>query len=318
MPDSIKKPAIKLLEYPRLLWDAAKLWNNQSPFRLGAVVAYYAVLSLPGLLVIIINTIGAIYGVEIVRGEITGQISDAIGESAAESAISIIENSQEDRRTIWSNIIGIGILIFGATGVFYQLQISMNEIWSVKVDPKSGVLKVLKDRALSLAFLMAVVFLLIISFVASAALALLNVYLSEIWQPAYVVIAKILDFGLSTVVLGFLFLLIFKYMPDVTIPWSSVWLGGLITAVLFNFGKFAISFYFGASDPASVYGAAGSVVLILLWVSYSCLILFYGAAFTRIYAERMGHEVHAKEQRMIVKEVEVVIERGDDCVEKDK
>jgi len=318
MSESVKQPALKFMDYLRLLWDAAKLWNSLNPWRLGAVVAYYAVLSMPGLLVIIINTIGTIYSVEIVSGEITDQISEAIGPEAAKSAISMIENSQNDSRTVFANIIGIGILIFGATGVFYQLQISMNEIWSVKVDPNSGFLKVLKDRALSLAFVMAIVFLLIVSFIASTALALLNVYLSEIWQPAYILIAQILDFSLSTIVLGFLFLLIFKFMPDVTIPWSSVWLGGLITAILFNFGKIAISFYFGTSDPASVYGAAGSVVLILLWVSYSCLILFYGASFTRVYAEKMGHEIHAKAQRMIVKEVEVVIERGDGVVENEE
>jgi len=303
-----KKFNIKQL--PNFLWEAAKVWNSNNPWRMGAVVAYFAVLSLPGLLVLIVNMVGSIYSYEIITGQISGQISEAIGPDAAESIIAILQNSASDNRTIFANIIGIGILIFGATGVFYHLQVSMNEIWNVKIDPKAGILKVLKDRAISLAFVMAIIFLLIISFVASSVLTALNNYLSSLWEPAYIILAHVLEFIISTAVLGSLFILIFKYMPDLKIKFKSVWLGGIITAILFNLGKQGLSFYFGQAEPASTYGAAGSVVLILLWVSYSCLILFYGAAFTRVMAEKLNHTIRAKEQSLVFKEKEVVIERG--------
>ncbi len=300
----------KIKQLPQFLWAAVKLWNSNNPWRMGAVVAYFAVLSLPGLLVIIVNTVGAVWGQEIIEGQISGQISAAIGPKAAESVISILENSQSDNRTIFATILGIAVLIFGATGVFYHLQLSMNEIWNVKTDPDAGILKVLKDRAISLAFVMVIIFLLIISFVASTALSVLNNYLSALWEPAYIILAQTLEFAISTGVLGLLFVLIFKFMPDLKIKWKSVWLGGFITAILFNLGKQLLSFYFGQAEPASTYGAAGSVVLILLWVSYSCLILFYGASFTRVIAERLNHKVETKKQSLIVEEREVVIEKG--------
>jgi membrane protein len=190
----------------------------------------------------------------------------------------------------------------------------MNEIWSVKVDPEAGWWKVVKDRALSLAFVMVIAFLLIISFVVSAALTVLSGFLARLWEPAYVIIAQLLEFGLSTFVLGFLFVLIFRFMPDMKIKWRSVWLGGFLTALLFNLGKILLSLYFGAADPGSTYGAAGSVVLILLWVSYSCLILFYGAAFTRVYAEKYEEKVYPSDFAMKIAEKEIVLEKGDESI----
>ncbi|MCH6200728.1 YihY/virulence factor BrkB family protein [Aquiflexum sp. LQ15W] len=307
-----KENRFRISHLPGLLWKAGKLWNKNNPWRLGAVVAYYAVLSLPGLLVVVISAVGAFWGQEIVQGEITGQISEAIGPSAAKSIVSIIENSSKDNRTVFATVMGVAVLVFGATGVFYQLQISMNEIWSVKVDPEAGWWKIIKDRALSLAFVMVIAFLLIVSFVVSTALTVLSSFLSGLWEPAYLFIAQFFDFALSTFVIGLLFVLIFRFMPDMKIRWRSVWLGGFMTALLFNLGKILLSIYFGAADPGSVYGAAGSVVLILLWVSYSCLILFFGAAFTRVYAEKYEVAVHPSDFAMKVVEKEIIIEKGDE------
>jgi membrane protein len=305
-----KKEKFKFSHLPRLFWESGKIWNQNNPWRLGAVVAYYAVLSLPGLLIIIINSVGAIWGPEIVRGEITAEISEAIGSDAAKSLIIVMESTQKDDRTFIATLIGIGVLVFGATGVFYQLQISMNEIWNVKVDPEAGFWKIIKDRALSLAFVTAIAFLLIVSFVVSTALTLLNKYLANLWEPAYMVFARLFDFAFSTCILGLLFVLIFRFMPDVKIKWTSVWLGGFITAILFNLGKTLLSIYFGYADPGSTYGAAGSVVLLLLWVSYSCLILFFGAAFTRVYTERYCPKIHPEEFAMVVTDKEIIIEKG--------
>ena len=306
---------LKLKQLPPFLWEAAKLWASNRPWRMSAVVAYYAVLSLPGLLVIIVNMVGTIWGQEIIEGQISNQISAAIGPKAAESVIAILQNSQSDDRTLFATILGVGVLIFGATGVFYHLQLSMNEIWNVKIDPKAGVIKVLKDRAISLAFIMVLVFLLIISLVASTTLSVLNNYLSNLWKPAYIVLAQTIEIAISTSVLGLLFVLIFKYMPDLKIQWKSVWLGGFLTAFLFNLGKLLLSFYFSQAEPGSTYGAAGSVVLILIWVSYSCLILFYGATFTKVLAEKLNHTISTKKQSLIVEEKEVVIERGSETSE---
>lgn len=306
------KQRFKVKHLPKLFKETFKLWNKNNPWRLGAVVAYYAVLSLPGLLIVVINSVGAFWGTEIVQGEITQQISEAIGPDAANSVVEIIENSRKDDQSLFATIMGVAILIFGATGVFYQLQISMNEIWSVKVDPKAGIWKLVKDRALSLGFVMVIAFLLIISFVVSTALTVLSGFLSRLWEPGLVYLAQFFEFGLSTFVLGLLFVLIFRFMPDMKIQWSSVWLGGFMTAVLFNLGKILLSIYFGAASPDSMYGAAGSVVLILLWVSYSCLILFFGAAFTRIYAEKYESEIHPQDFAMKVVEKEIIVEKGCD------
>lgn len=300
----------KIKDLPKLLWEAVKSWNTNNPFRLGAVVAYYAVLSLPGLLVIIINSVGAFWGDEIVQGEMLNQFTVALGPDAAESIISMVENTQDEKKSLISTIIGIAVMIFGATGVFYQLQISMNEIWNVKQDPKAGFWKVIKDRSLSFGFIVVIAFLLLISFVITTALTVFSQYLSNVWIPGFVSIAIVLEFIFSTGVIALLFVLIFKFMPDVKLQWNACWLGGIITALLFNLGKYAMSFYFGESDPGSVYGAAGSIVLILLWVSYSSLILFYGASFTRVYAEHYNYKIHPQSHGMIVEEKEIIIEKG--------
>ncbi|PRY87162.1 YihY/virulence factor BrkB family protein [Mongoliibacter ruber] len=305
----------KLADLPKLLLEAFKIWNANNPWRLGAVVAYYAVLSLPGLLIVVINTVGAIWGNELVEGEISEQIEMALGASAAQGIAAIVENSQEDKRTVFASIIGVGVLIFGATGVFYQLQISINEIWNAKIDPNAGYWKIIKDRAISLAFVMVIVFLLMISFVASTAISMMSGYLSNIWDHGLVVFAQAMEFLFSTAILGCLFVLIFKYMPDVRLPFGTVWLGGIITGLLFNIGKFLLSIYFSVSDPGSTYGAAGSVVLVLLWVSYSCLILFYGTAFTRVFAEKYGYEVIPSRHALIVEEKERVVKKGIDYKE---
>ncbi|WP_026967164.1 YihY/virulence factor BrkB family protein [Algoriphagus terrigena] len=314
-----RKQGFKVKHLPKLFKETFTLWNKNNPWRLGAVVAYYAVLSLPGLLIVVINSVGAFWGTEIVQGEITQQISDAIGPDAANSVVEIIENSRKDDQSLFATIMGIAILVFGATGVFYQLQISMNEIWSVKVDPNAGIWKLVKDRALSLGFVMVISFLLIISFVVSTALTVLSGFLSRLWEPGLVYLAQFFEFGLSTFVLGLLFVLIFRFMPDMKIKWSSVWLGGFMTSLFFNLGKILLSIYFGAANPNSAYGAAGSVVLILLWVSYSCLILFFGAAFTRIYTEKYESEMHPQDFAMKVVEKEIIVEKGaDNVAEEDK
>lgn len=301
-----KKEKFKIKHLPKLLKQTFKAWNNDDPFRLSAIVAYYAVLSLPGLLVLVINTVGTIWGPDIVQGKLTGEIAEALGPSAAESIKDIIESTQGGKKSLISTILGIATLIFGATGVFYHLQLSLNNVWGIKQDPKSGIKKVLKDRLLGFGFVMVIGFLLLISFIVSTVISILNSYLQSFLPEFSVYTAIILSELLSLAIITVLFALMFKFLPDAKIRWRSLWVGAILTAVLFTLGKFLLGLYFGEADPSSTYGAAGSIVLILLWVSYSCLILFFGAEFTWVYANRYGHSIEPSSHavRLDSKEVE--------------
>lgn len=273
-----------------LLKDTYKEWDKKDPWRMSAAMSYYAIFSLPGLLMIIITVAGWAFGEEAVQGEVSGQISDMIGPSAAESVETMIGQTHEEGNTTWGAIIGIGTLIFGATAVFYQLQKSLNEIWDVEMK-EEGVKKLIVDRMTSFGVILIFGFLLLISLVLTTALSALSDYIMQ-YLPSYLYyVFYVVEFLLSFVTISLLFGMIYKILPDVEMKWRTVRIGAAVTAVLFVIGKFAMGIYFGNSDPGSPYGAAGSLILILLWVSYSCLILFFGAAFTKVYARRYGHRI---------------------------
>lgn len=273
---------------PSLLKATYKNWIADDPFRLSAIVAYYAVLALPALLIIIINVIGSIWGIEIVQGQLTDEFSAALGKDAANSIEQIIRETRNSDNTLASTIIGIGTLLFGATGVFYQLKVSLNEVWNIKQNPNAKIWKIVTDRALSFAFILVIGFLLLVSFIVTAAISALNNYIRDMLPDVLVYAAYVLDFLLSIGIITVLFALMFKYLPDAKIKWKTVWTGALLTAILFVIGKLLLGIYFGQADPGSTYGAAGTIVLILLWVSYSSLILFFGAEFTYVFATRYG------------------------------
>lgn len=281
-------------ELPSLIKETYTSWMADDPFRLSAIVAYYTVLALPALLVIIINVIGAIWGVEIVQGQVTDEISAALGKDAASAIENIISETQNSESNFLSTVIGIGTLLFGATGVFYQLKISLNEIWKIKTNPNAKIWKIVTDRALSFAFILVIGFLLLVSFIVTAAISALNSYIRDALPDVLLYIAYVLDFTLSVGIISVLFALMFKYLPDAKIKWRTVWIGAILTAILFVVGKLLLGIYFGQADPGSTYGAAGSIVLILLWVSYSSLILFFGAEFTYVYAKRYGKGIEPK------------------------
>ena len=282
----------KLKHLPSLFVKTFNAWNDDDPWRLSAVVAYYAVLSLPGLMVILINIIGSIWGTEIVQGQLTTEIASVLGEDAADIIKTMISETLDTEKNLISTLIGIGSLIFGATGAFYQLQVSLNMIWKVEDSGKFSLKKLLTDRARSFAFILVIGFLLLISFIVSAVIAVLNNYIKELFPNIVLYVAYLLDLVLSVGVITTLFALMFKYMPDTKIRWKTVWIGAFITALLFTLGKYVLGLYFGTSNPGSTYGAAGGIVLVLLWVSYSCLIFFFGAEFTRIFSLQYGHDSH--------------------------
>jgi membrane protein len=292
--EKVKIEGFRLKHLPSLLKQTAISWNRDNPWRLSAIVAYYAILSLPGLLAIIITMLSYFWGADIIEGRIYNEINANMGESAANSIKSIIDNSQSDERSLFAAIIGIGALIFGATGVFYHLQLSINMIWEVVSEPKSEILRYLLDRSKSFGFVLIIGFLLLTSFIISALLNAIQSYIGQ-WIPNIsFYLLWVSELVISLVVITVLFALIFKYLPDVIIGWKSVWIGAFIASLLFTLGKKVLSIYFGEASPGTVYGAAGSIVIILLWVSYSCLILFFGAEFTWVFTKRYGHKCKPK------------------------
>ena len=274
-----------------LLKETYKEWNEDDPFRMAAAMSYYAIFSLPGLLMIVVTMAGYFWEAKDVEGEIENQIADMLGPDAASSVETMISNASETGSSTWAAIIGIATLVFGATGVFYQLQQSLNKIWKVEVRKEEGIKKLLLDRVSSFGMILVIGFLLLIFLVLTTALSALSNYITQQLADYLIYIFYVAQFLLSYAIITLLFALIYKVLPDVHIQWRTVWIGALVTAALFVIGKFALGIYFGNSDPASAYGAAGSLILILLWVSYSCLILFFGAEFTQVFARRYGHNI---------------------------
>lgn len=264
-------------------------WNSDDPFRQSAVIAYYSIFSLPALLIIIIKVVGQVFGEEAIRDEIAIQISGTVGEEAAQQVQTMIANVSQQGDSTIAIVVGIATLLFGATGVFVQLQLSLNKVWEVEAKPESGILKIALDRVMSLGFILGVGFLLIISLALTAGLQALG-NLIQRYLPDYLLyVFQVVEVAVSLGVITTLFAMIYKFLPDVEVEWRSVWVGALVTALLFVLGKLGLGIYFGQTDPGSAFGAAGAVILILLWVNYSALIFLFGAEFTQVYARRYNH-----------------------------
>lgn len=276
----------KLKDILSIFKTTFKEWNEKDPFRQSAVIAYYAIFSIPGLLVLIIAIAGYFFGPDTVNQNLIAQITETIGKESAMQIKDMLEKSTSEKSTTWGSIIGISVLLIGATGVFVELQKTLNLIWHVKVKPQNGYWLILKSRLFSFGLILAIAFLLIISLVISTALVAMSSWIKVDTSEFMIVVFEIINFMISLVVISLLFAMIFKILPDAKIEWKHVWLGSLVTGILFTIGKTALSYYFGKAEPASVYGAAGSIILILLWVSYSSMILFFGAEFTATFAKK--------------------------------
>ncbi len=282
-------------ELPSLIKETYKEWNDGDPWRQSAVVSYYAIFSLPALLIIVITVAGSIFGEDAVEGKVSSEIGNMIGPDAAVEVETMISNAYQHENSVLATIIGIATLLFGATGVFYQLQQSLNNIWEVAPDKNAGIKKLVKDRVSSFGIILVIGFLLLISLVLTAALTALSDFIMQ-YLPSYLLyVFYVAEFLLSFGIITLLFAMIYKILPDVEMEWKTVWVGAAVTAILFIIGKFGLGIYFGKANPGSAYGAAGSLILILLWTSYSCLILFFGAEFTQVYARRYGHWVQASD-----------------------
>ncbi|MDA3880534.1 MAG: YihY/virulence factor BrkB family protein [Prolixibacteraceae bacterium] len=275
-----------------ILKKALKEWWVKDPFRESAIIAYYAIFALPGLLVVIITSAGYFFGTDAVNNHITAQFTSTLGVDTAGQIQNIILQASEVKNSLLATIIGIIIMIVGATTVFAQFQKSLNTIWDVKIDEsKYGIWSFVRIRLFSFGLIVTIAFLLIVSLVISALLSAFGNWLSGYFSETFFVTLKGVNFVLSLITLTVLFALMFKILPDAKIKWKHVWIGSIVTAFLFDIGKIGLGLYFGKLNPGEGYGAAGSIILIMLWVSYSSMIVFFGAEFTRAYADFISGRV---------------------------
>jgi len=261
---------------------------NDNCVKLSASLSYYTIFALGPTLIIIISFAGIFLGRDAVEGKLYGEMKNLIGGAAAAQVQSIIANLQHNDQTVVAAIIGVVLLILGATGVFTEIQGSINYIWSIRAKPKKGWLKFLTNRLISFSLVVSCGFILLVSLVINAVMELLNEKLQIYFKSVTIVAFYILNLVLIYAVITALFAIIFKVLPDATVKWKDAIVGAAFTALLFMLGKFLISLYIGKSNVGLTYGAAGSIIVILVWVYYSSLILYFGAEFTKIYSIQHG------------------------------
>jgi membrane protein len=274
---------------PRAMWgtlkDAANGWVDDKAPRMGAALAYYTIFSLAPLLIIAIAIGGAVFGEEAARGQIVGQLRGLVGTAGAEAIETMVENASRPSSSIIATLIAIVVLLFGASGVFVELQSALDTIWKVTPRPGKAIVTLLRERLTGFAMVLGVGFLLLVSLILSAGLEALGAYVSSFWTEV-VLLGRILNLVISLSVTTALFALLYKILPGTPVAWRDVWIGAVLAAVFFSIGKFAIGLYLGRSSVASVYGAAGSLVVLLVWTYYSAQILLFGAEITRAQAQQ--------------------------------
>jgi membrane protein len=271
--------------FARILWRALEAWWSDDAMRLGASVAYYTLFAIAPILIVAIAVAGTWFGAEAVRGEIVGQIDGLIGKQGGEAVQALLQGAAQQQDNMIAATIGGIMFIFAACGAFLELQAALNTIWRVTATPKGRLLAFFLDRLRAFGLVVAIGFLLMVSLAASAALSAVSTWLGY-WAPGVPIVLQILNIVVSLAGTTVLFAMLFKFLPGVALKWSDVWIGSMVTAALFTLGKQIIGLYLGQSSTASTYGAAGSVVVLLLWVYYSSQILLFGAEFTRLYAQR--------------------------------
>jgi membrane protein len=284
--------------------SASEFLDNNS-LRLAAALAFNAIFSIPPILIILIQIATFFLGDKAMSGELAETIGKAVGQDAADSIQNIIKNASmtdSSGLTLW---IGIGTTVFAATTFFSTLQESLNSIWNLKVKPTSGIMQMAKVRAFSFGIILSIALLMLISFALSAAISVMSDYLRQLIPGISIWLIQIIDFVFSIGLITLLFGLIFKFLPDAEIRWKDTLIGAFITSLLFVVGKFLISFYISTSEPGSAYGAAGSIIVLLVWIYYSSMIVFYGAEFTQQYARKYGKRVKPKPHAVFVERREI-------------
>lgn len=274
----------------RLLRDAASAWSDDYAPSMGAALAYYTLFSVAPLLLIVISVAGLVFGEDAARGEIMAQLQGLIGADSAKAVESLLRSVNKPDKGLLGTLAGVVVLIIGATTVFGELQDAMDRIWRVKPPPSGGVLRLLRTRLLSLGMVLGIGFLLMVSLVVSAGLAALGRWWGPWLGDGLLLLADTLNFLVSMLLMTLIFAQIYKWLPRVRLAWRDVWVGAAITSLLFTVGKTLIGYYIGRSAIASTFGAAASLVVLLVWVYYSAQIFLLGAEFTKAYAMRHGSQ----------------------------
>jgi membrane protein len=296
-------------------WHLANIWPilkgsfndfiDNKALRMSAALAYYTVFAIAPMLIVIISLCDIFYGREAIEGSIYQHIQGFVGHDAAVQIEEIIRNATISREISWASVIGVCALIFAATGVFAEIQDSINFIWRLKAKPKKGWLKLILNRVLSFSMVISLGFILLVSLIINSVLDLLGQQLAKLFPGIAVYLAYGINLLITFITISALFAIIFKVLPDARIQWRDVVIGSFTTAILFMLGKFAIGYYLGKTHISTTYGAAGSVVIILLWVYYSANILYFGACFTHSYAKQTGRNIFPNDYAVFIQEIEL-------------
>ncbi|GAB3275296.1 YihY/virulence factor BrkB family protein [Larkinella harenae] len=287
-----------------LLVGAFNGFMDDRGLKLSAALAYYTIFALAPLLVLIISITSIFYGEEAIRGQVFGQLNGLVGNQAAAQIQEMIKSVELSGKTNVALITGIVTLILGATSIFIEIQDSINMIWRVKAKPKRGWVKILKDRLLSSSLIVSLGFLLVVSLIINGLILALSDTLMRFLPDVAVIFAEILNFAISIGVITVLFGVIFKVLPDAKIAWVDIRWGAIFTAVLFMIGRYLIGLYIETTSAGSTYGAAGSLIVILVWIYYTAAILYFGAEFTRVYAEHYGIRIEPADYAVYVEQQE--------------
>ncbi len=305
-----ERPKLSAKSLFGLVKESAQEWQKDGALDLGAALAYYAIFSLAPLLLVVIGVAGLVWGREAVQGQLVSQLRGLVGEQGGQAIQTMIANAGKHSSGVLATIVGVVTILFGATGVFVQLQTSLDRIWNVEPKPGGGIWGFIKTRILSFGMVLGIGFLLLISLVATTAVSAVGAWATGL-LPAAKVLLEGATFLVSFALITLLFAMIFKVLPDARIDWRDVWIGAAVTALLFTIGKFLIGLYLAKSSVASAYGAAGSLVIVLLWIYYSSQILFLGAEFTQVYASHNGTNIRPSKNAIPIVETKEVASAGE-------
>lgn len=296
-------------KYIRTTWDVLKEtiteFIEDNAIKFSASLAYYTIFSLPPMLMVIISLSGFFFGKEAVQGKVYYEISNVVGPKIAFQIQEMIKNVRLEDEWGFSSIMGIIVLFIGATGVFTEIQDSINIIWGVKAKPKRGWLKLILNRLLSFSMIISLGFLLVVSLVINTLILLVSEQISVAFPEITLNIVHIFNFTITFAVITLLFAIIYKFLPDAHVRWKDVGVGAVATSLLFVLGKFIITFYISHTNFASANGAAGSIIILLIWIYYSSAILYLGAIFTQVYAQRFGRKIIPSEYAVLVETIEI-------------
>ncbi len=282
-----------------------KKFFDDNPLDYAAIIGFYTIFSLPAVLIITIRIAGAAFGQDAVRGEVVKQVGGIVGRNSAAQIQSIIENASQSEASTIGTIVGVVVMIFSATTVFVALQDSLNAMWKVKAKAEKGFMRLVIGRLLSLALVVSFGFLLLVSLSLDVVLGLVYDYLRQELSGIAIYLVTIGNMLVSILIATVIFAAIFKVLPDARIRWSNVWVGAVVTAILFTLGKYVLNIYFQHDPLADTYGAAGSLVLILVWVYYTSIIFLLGAEFTQVYSEEHDQGIRPSDTAVKVEKQEV-------------